>query len=349
MLTIKNKKSLHVALAAFLAVSSLSGMVFVQKAHAGSLSQVMVRFDTMRQGVSTSGAVCAKPVTVGTEAKVMITYPTGFTFGAYTTFAVNTTDTNNTWPSGGTAWPGITAPASAGAISGQTVTFASGDLTVGTLYCFNWTGAGSVVQPGSASANEIGSVTTQTSTPTTIDTAQFATATLTDDRITVNATVPPTFSFQLANTTDNLGSLTTSGITSSAAPATVTVGTNAKNGWMVWAKDANAGLLSATASKTIASTTPGTIGTLTSNTEGYNTKVTTSDGSTTIATPFNGGATAGRGSGLDTTLRLIASSSTVANGSTVNANLTNNVTIAGNTPAANDYTDTITVVGAGLF
>ncbi|MEJ0073528.1 MAG: hypothetical protein WDN27_05655 [Candidatus Saccharibacteria bacterium] len=43
-----------------------------------------------------------------------------------------------------------------------------------------------------------------------------------------------------------------------------------------------------------------------------------------------------------------------SSGSTGTANnavvtLTNNVNVVGSTPAATDYTDTITVVGAGLF
>jgi hypothetical protein len=137
----KNKKLFHLSLAVFLAVSSLTSLVFVQHAHAATLAQVMVRFDRMKQSTGTTGTVCAKPTTVAsTEAKVVVTFPTGFTLGAFGTFTVSTT--NIGWPTGGTAWPSITAPASGGDISGQSVTFGSGDLASGsTLYCFNWTSA----------------------------------------------------------------------------------------------------------------------------------------------------------------------------------------------------------------
>ena len=69
-------------------------------------------------------------------------------------------------------------------------------------------------------------------------------------------------------------------------------------------------------------------------------------GAITIASPFVGGST-GKGGGLDTGLRTIASSNGTANNAVLT--LTNNVAIAATTPAAGDYTDTITVVGAGLF
>lgn len=166
----------------------------------------------------------------------------------------------------------------------------------------------------------------------------------------MTATVPSTFSFALNANTDALGVLTTGSVTTSSPARTATVSTNAKNGWMVWARDANTGLLSNTASKTIASTTPGTNSTLVAGTEGYNTGITTSQtggsGTITVAAPFVGTA-AGQGGGLDTSLRALASS----NGTADNAVLTikNNVAINATTPGASDYADTITVVGAGLF
>jgi hypothetical protein len=129
----KNKKLLHLALAAFMAVSGLSSIVFVQHAHAATLSQVLVRFDRMMQSSTTTGTVCAKPTTAATEGKVVVTFPTGFTLGAFGTFTVNNTSTNMSWPATASPWVTPTAPASGGDISGQAVTFGSGDLVVGTL------------------------------------------------------------------------------------------------------------------------------------------------------------------------------------------------------------------------
>jgi hypothetical protein len=119
---------------------------------------------------------------------------------------------------------------------------------------------------------------------------------------------------------------------------------------MVWAKDANTGLNSTSASSTIASTTPGTNSTLVSGTAGYNTGITTSQtggsGSITVAAPFVGTGT-GQGGGLDTSLRALASSNGTAD--TAVMTIKNNVAISAITAAASDYADTLTIIGAGLF
>lgn len=337
------KMSYKAAAVALLAAIVLP-IVAAQQAQAAQLSRTFLRFDSMKISTGTTGTVCVNPTSTATEASVNVTFPTGYTLGAAGTFTVNTT--NTAWPTGGTAWPSI---ATATNVSGQTVTFPSGDLTAGTLYCFNWTSTSAVTVKSSATANNQGTVTTRTSAPADIDTGSYATASIADDQIVVTASVPTTFSFALSGNTDPLGTLDPSSVATSPTPRTATVNTNAKNGWLVWAKDSNTGLNSTSASKTIASTTPGTNSTLTAGTEGYNTGVTTTqvDGSGTVsvAAPFVGGAN--QGGGLDSTFRTLVSS----NGTAKTAVLTirNNVAISDITPAATDYTDTITVVGAGLF
>ena len=309
------------------------------------LGQASVRFDRMQVSTATTGTVCAKPTTTATEADVQVTFPTGYTLGTAANFTVGTT--NTAWPTGGTAWPSI---ATATNVTGQVVTFPSGDLTVGTLYCFNWTNSAAVTVKSSASGSNTGTITTRTTTPTNIDSSGFTTASVTSDQITVTASVPSTFSFALSATTDALGTLSTGSVTTSPTPRTATLSTNAKNGWMVWAKDLNTGLNSATASATIASRTPGTNSTLSAGTEGYNTGITSSQvggsGTISIAAPFVG-SSAGQGGGLDTSLRTLASSNGTAD--TAVLTIKNNVAIGNLTSAASDYTDTITVVGAGLF
>lgn len=343
--SIRTSRTRYIAVAALLIVAVVVQLLVVQRANAAPLSKVFVRFDRMKISTATTGTVCATPSSTATEADVQVVFPTGYTLGAFGTFTVNTT--NLAWPTGGTAWPSINTATN---VTSQTVTFPSGDLTAGTLYCFNWTNSAAVTVKSSATSSNLGSVTTRTSGPAAIDTESFATASITDDQIVVSATVPSIFSFALSGNTDALGTLTTSGVTSSPTPRTATVNTNAKNGWMVWARDTNTGLTSASASKTIASTTPGTNSTISSGTEGYNTGITQSQaggsGTITVATPFVGG-TSGRGGGLDTTLRTLATSTGTADTAVIT--LTNNVTIAPTTAAATDYTDTITVVGAGLF
>jgi hypothetical protein len=320
-------------------------LVSASLANAADLTQASVRFDRMQTSTATTGTVCAKPTSALTEADVQVTFPTGYTLGTAANFTISTT--NLAWPTGGTAWPSI---ATATNVTGQVVTFPSGELTVGTLYCFNWTNSAAVTVKSGASSSNTGTIVTRTSTPTNIDTATYSTASVTSDQIAVSATVPSTFSFALSASSDSLGSLSTGSVTTSPTPRTATLSTNAKNGWMVWAKDANTGLNSPSASSTIASTTPGTNSTLVAGTPGYNTGLTFSQvggsGTITIAAPFVG-SSAGQGGGLDTAFRTVASSNGTAD--TAVLTLKNNVAIGNTTVAATDYSDTITVIGAGLF
>ncbi|MEO6513259.1 MAG: hypothetical protein ABIR37_01110 [Candidatus Saccharimonadales bacterium] len=328
-----------------LLLALVAPIALVNSARAAALSEVAVRFDRMKISQGTTGTVCAKPTSTATEGKVKVTFPTGYTLGIAATFTVTTT--NLAWPTGGTAWPSIST---ATTVSGQDVTFTSGDLTPGTLYCFNWDDPTAVTVKSSATSSNTGSVTTQTSAPADIDTEGYSTASITDDQIVVTATVPSVFSFALSGNTDPLGTLSSASVVTSPTPRTATVNTNAKNGWMVWAKDLNTGLTSATASSTIASRTPGTNSTLTSGTNGYNTGITSSQvgggGTITVATAFVGTG-AGQGGGLDTSLRPLATSTGTAD--TAVLTLKNNVSISPTQAAASDYTDTITVIGAGLF
>lgn len=346
MQKVETLKTTYVAVAFLFAAALLSAILInLNSASAASLTQTFVRFDRMKTSTATTGTVCAKPATVATEARVQVTFPTGYTVSTTVgNWTVNTT--NLAWPATATAWPGI---GTATAAAGQVVTFPSTDLTVGTLYCFNWTSTAALSIKGTATSNNSGTVTTQTSAPATIDSSDFSTASIADDQIVVSATVPQTFSFALSGNTDALGTLSSGSVTSSSPARTATVNTNAKNGWYVWARDASTGLNSASASATIASTTPGTNSTLSAGTEGYNTGVTQSQsggsGTITVAAPFVGGAN--QGGGLNTNLATIASSNGTANNAVLT--LTNNVAISATTASASDYADTITVVGAGLF
>lgn len=323
-------------------------LMFVVSARssAAELTKTMVRFDRMKTSTATTGTVCAQPTTVAVEASTQVTFPTGYTVSSTVgNWTVNTT--NLAWPAGGTAWPGV---ATATAATGQVVTFPSGDLVVGTLYCFNWTNVAAVSVSATPTSNNSGLTTTRNAALTTIDSSSFSTASIADDQIVVSATVPQTFSFALSANTDSLGSLSTGSVTTSPTPRTATLNTNAKNGWNVWARDTSTGLASALAPYTIGSTTPGSNSTLVAGTEGYNFGTTSSQvsgtGTITVAAPFIG-VGAGQGGGLDTALRSIATSNGTAN--TAVLTLKNNVAISASTPAAGDYTDTVTVVGAGLF
>lgn len=340
------KKEMSFAVIALLVLALLLPIIAIHRANAAALGQTFVRFDRMKTSTATTGTVCAKPTTVATEASVQVSFPAGYTVNATpANWTINTT--NLAWPTGAVAWPGI---ATATAAAGQLVTFPSSDLTIGTLYCFNWINSAALSVTAVAAPSNTGTITTRDIVPATIDTASFSTASINDDQIVVTASVPQSFSFALSNNTDSLGILTTGSVATSPTPRTATVNTNAKNGWLVWAKDSAVGLNSASAGATIASTTPGTNSTLAGGTEGYNTGVTQSQtggsGAITVAAPFVGGSL-GKGGGLDTSLRTLASSNGTANNAVLTLN--NNVAISGITAAATDYTDVITIVGAGLF
>lgn len=342
---LSSRKASFYSVSAVLAFAAVIAMVQPGLASAGTLSSTMVRFDRLQTSQQTTGTVCAKPSTTATEASVQVTFPASYTLGLAATFTVNTTNLN--WPSGAAAWTGINTASN---VTGQVVTFPSGDLaSTSTVYCFNWINQAAVTVKSGASSNNSGSVTTRDSVPATIDTASFSTQSLTADSIGVSASVPQTFTFALTGTADNLGALSTGSVVTSASPSTVAVTTNAATGWMVWAKDANTGLTSPTASATVASTTPGTNSTLSAGTEGYNMGVTSvlnsGSGTVTVAAPFVGGSL-GKGGGLDTTMRTITSATGIANATLT---LKNNAAIGSNTAAATDYADTITVVGAGMF
>jgi hypothetical protein len=125
----------------------------------------------------------------------------------------------------------------------------------------------------------------------------------------------------------------------------------------MWANSANAGIHSTNASYTIASNCTASAGTNSTliadgTHEGYNTGTTKSQvggsGTITLNSIFDDtAATAGKGGGLCTNYQSLATSTGSAD--TAIVSLTNNVVIKGSTPAATDYSDTITVVAAGLF
>src|SRR5690606_24178239 len=145
-------------------------------------------------------------------------------------------------------------------VVGQTVTFPSGDLTsTSNLYCFNFASTSTLTTPASTGNNLMGTVTTRTGAPATIDSSQFALSIIADDQITINAAVGATFTMALDGNTDTFGGNLDSSVVNSTSGRTVTITTNAAGGYFVWAQGTNdsasspgkGALESATASHTI--------------------------------------------------------------------------------------------------
>lgn len=339
-------------------------VVFANRVNGASLTTTLVRFDRMKISTPTTGTVCANAPTSATETSVKVTFPTGYTVsstvGNWTVSTANTTG----WPAGASAWTGIGAPTGVGefVISGQSVNFQSGNINASTLYCFNWTNSAALTTKGTATADNSGSVTTQTTGGVASDTGSYATATISEDSIVVTATVAPTFNFAFNNTTaDAFGNLSTAAV-STTTGKTITLTTNANGGWIVWAKSANGvskGSLTSAASGgiiTSASALGSVAHNITTGTEDYGLGVT-------VNTDASGGGTVSLDNAYDGTgtcpstcnvgvldsqsFRTIASSNGPAAGDIIN--VFERASINGSTKAANDYTDIITFIGAGNF
>jgi hypothetical protein len=272
--------------------------------------------------------------------------------------AANWTVTTTNLDAGQVAWPGI---GTATNVTGKAVTFPSTDLTSTTnFYCFNFS-ATNTLTTSSAGATETtqGNVQTQTSGAATIDQTTYSESIVASDQVSVSGIVPPSFSFALSGTTDSFTTNLTPTTVVSTTGRTITLITNAASGWIVWAQDLNnngsgqGALHSTTANFNIANingNAPG-VASATLNTTQANyglgaTITTNGSGSAAADAAYDGTAT--KAGTLDPTrFRPIASANGVTNGDVVTVNERAN-SIA-TTPAASDYTDTITFVGAGKF
>jgi hypothetical protein len=329
-----------------------SFLFLVSPAYAANLTPAYLRLDRMQASTATGGVVCARMTTNGSEGKIKVTFPTGFTVNGT---ASNWTVSNADLPTGATDWSGsVTSPASG--VSGQTVTWtlANGDYT-GSIHCFRF-GSSNTLTTGTTGSDKSGTIQITTAADAEIDVAQYATAVIDNDQVVITATVPPTFSFALGTNTQALGTLSSTAITSGTG-VTVTLGTNAPKGWLTWVKSLYTYLNSATASDTIP--TIGSIDNipsdLTTGAEGYvlDCNLTTDSGTAGTGTvtidPEYAGDDVNNDAGgtLTTTFNEVAS----ANGPTDSdvVTLIPRVTISALTKAATDYTDTLTVVGAANF
>ncbi|SRR6266540_3981695 len=336
-------------LSALLAVGLLT-TTFLFSAHvsAGVLTPSYIRLNRMSAGATTSFRLVLKTASAGATSVAINFNGADSTTWTGSSGLVSASQTVSSAScaaeTGATALPGSLAAAG----SGSTLTISSVTaLSASTTYCVDLTGASAVTN---ATANEYHPTITAGSDSTTI-----ALRTISSDQYVVNANVSPTFNFVISSASDSFTAPLSSGGVTSTSGITATINTNAKSGWLVWAKDVNSGLLSTSQSKTVGSTTTGTAATLSTGTEGYVFALTniaqgSGAGTASPATAYDGTASAGvnsNGSGLDTALRQVASSTGTAN----NAVLTfkERAAVSATTPAAADYTDTITLIGAGSY
>ena len=310
---------------------------------AGGTSSVIFEFTTSASNTGTTLTI-QFPQYTGSSAGIVNTTQT-----YAQTYTINSTATNCKTITGASAnLPGT--PTVAG--SSTTVTFTSMTaLTGNTSYCGVLTSTSAVTNPTSPTVADTAIITAGADAASTVSLDVIS-----NDTITVNATVPPTFTFGLGTTSDTFPTLSPTAIQVTPG-VTVTVNTNAKNGWFVWGSDgavsAQLGLYSPTQAYKIAWSSPGTNTTITSTNEGYVTgiasgSITQTGGSATpAATTAYASSGSGNGAGLDNSNReMITSAGTANNAQFV---VKEYAGISSITPAATDYTDTITLVGAGSF
>lgn len=349
-----NKKRLSHLLFMALAIIQIISFWLINppKARAAAAGNTYIRCDRMK--ASTAPGSCLVVFTTSsttfTEAYLKITLDSEWVSTTnFSTTASNYTVSTTGLPGGVTAMPGIST---ADQVSSNTIRFPVTAMSNSTTYGFFITGSGLISNP-SASTSILHTVFTRDSgDATTGDTKDVAVPVISDDQIAVTATVAPTFTFVFANNSQSLGTLSSSSISSGGGTG-ITITTNAPSGWNAWVKSANAGLTSANASKTIATSgsVDGSPTTLSTGSEGYvlDVDLTTdagSGGTVTLAGEYDGGSTSAGGT-LSTSYQSIASANGTANGDVIT--LIPRAAISGITPAASDYADTLTVVGAGIF
>lgn len=148
-------------------------------------SSTYLKLDRSKISSALSGTLCHQPSSAdsGIEGKVSISFPADFTIN---TGVSNWTTNTSNLPSGASTWPQIGS--SALTISANTVSFASGDLTSSSaLYCFNFESSNS--KTSSTTGNKTATITTLSSADTPIDSKELALAVVSDDQISITATI----------------------------------------------------------------------------------------------------------------------------------------------------------------
>jgi hypothetical protein len=357
-------KKIIIANALWLAVFILTPFLFIQKAQAADILDVVyIRLDRLKAATPTTGLVCAEPGTTSiANVDVQVTFPTvavtDFTLGIASTWEGGTKLSTSDIPVGTSAWPGITG-ATVGVV-GHTVTWtytAPQTLNTGTVYCFRWTDTAALTT-GAAGNNQSGSVTTRLAGTVVIDTGSYSVSVITDDQIVISAVVPPLFTFSLAGgNTDTFTTNLSTGV-SVTSGKTFTISTNATLGWVAWVRSASVnGLTSASTGAHIdaALTANDNAPTILGTNKGYAVDVAFTDSGTGTGIvsqdsdwgmEFDGNGTTSGGT-AETTFRPVAASSGTTDGDTLTFKELASITAI--QQSATDYTDTLTVVAAGRF
>ena len=240
----------------------------------------------------------------------------------------------------------IAVPSPSGfAYSNPSITFTTTALSSTQEYCAIITStAGTVINPTSPGVYSVSITAGSISQIDMIDV-------ISSDTYTVTGVIGPTFTLSLLSGSDTFtGNLSSTAITSTSG-VTAQVNTNAATGWFLWAADTQHGLYSTQQTKLISSVATGSNANMTTNvgSEDYALGVTSvTSGTATTNYADAGGTTGGGLTTAATGFNEIASNSspTSANDNVVIKELAD---ISATTPPATDYSDIVTIVGAGSF
>jgi hypothetical protein len=335
-----------------------AAVMVVPSAKAASFTEFTVRPSRVETSITdVQFLVKADAVTTATEDEVVVTFGTGFTVDGTAANVTISTANVSSWDAECTnVWPGIGSAATN--VTGNTVLFASTDLTVGQTYCFIITAG---VDNPSSVGNYAITVATQASS-TEVDSSSITIPIVDDDEVVITASVAPFVRCDVdtSNGSDNainLGTLRYGTITSSstiAFPDNIRVygGTNATEGmtWYFRSDAANNGLYSSTGSYLLSgATAEGTLVSTNVTCSGanpcfgiYHSGTTTQDtGTVTIDTDYTGltAATAVGPMRTDVWGEAIATTSGAASNAIITYYV--NATASEQAPAATDYTDTL--------
>ncbi len=314
--------------------------IFVPHVFAGSLTKATIQeiggASNVSPMIASSGqafAVDFKTVGAGaTTASINFN-----NFGAGTvnaTQSISSTGCTTYFPTA-TLLPGSLAASG----SGTTISISSiTALSATTEYCTVLTSTSAVTNPVAGVYSALITVGSDTQT------AAFDVLGSGANAYSITGTVLPTFTMSLSGSSDSISNLSSSALTVSTG-ITVTVNTNAASGWNLYAMDSQAGLHSTSASHTVASVAGGSNQAMNGGTIGTEAYALGVSANATTNYAYNAGTTGGALS--SSAFNRIATSATTA--SNVAQVLHELVDIAGTTPAASDYTDTITVIGSGQF
>lgn len=247
---IKNTKIIQITLVSMVLFTAFP----LLSVHAAAMTSITDTLSRLKASTAANHTIKFVQTTgVAAGQKIKVTFPTGFSMGSvdYTDVDLAEGSTNNCTSAVFT--DKTLAAAASGAtwgatVAGQVLTFVSDTDTitadrcilveVGTNATAGETGNQQVTN-STAGNDKVMSLATTTAADVNIDTGSLALSIISEDQVTVTATVDPTFTFTISSSTCALGTLSTSNV--QTCSVTLTTSTNAVGGYTTTVVGTHAG------------------------------------------------------------------------------------------------------------